>query len=287
MTTPLIPRTKLFGNPTRAQGRISPDGRWLSWLAPQGRRAQHLDRAGGRYRTLPASSPTTASAASAFTAGPTTAFTSSTCRTRAAPRTGTSTPSTVETGEVRDLTPLQGSTPASTRLCLDEPGIAAVAINDRDKAWHDLYRVDIATGERELLFANRDELSDIVLDRQLRPMLATRSRAREGGSSIFRIDGAKLEPIGVVEHEDDLTTRFHGFTRDGGTLYRLSSIGRDKAALIAIDWQSGDGAGAGRASQGRHLARARASADPCGGGGRRRARDARLDCPQRGHRPTT
>ena len=35
MTGPLIPRTKLFGNPTRAQGQISPDGRWLSWLAPK------------------------------------------------------------------------------------------------------------------------------------------------------------------------------------------------------------------------------------------------------------
>ena len=32
--TGLIPRKKLFGNPTRAQAKISPDGRWLSWLAP-------------------------------------------------------------------------------------------------------------------------------------------------------------------------------------------------------------------------------------------------------------
>ena len=33
-TLPLIPREHLFGNPTRAQGQISPDGKWLSWLAP-------------------------------------------------------------------------------------------------------------------------------------------------------------------------------------------------------------------------------------------------------------
>lgn len=31
---PLIPRNVLFGNPERAQARISPDGRWLSFLAP-------------------------------------------------------------------------------------------------------------------------------------------------------------------------------------------------------------------------------------------------------------
>ena len=35
MTGSLIPRTRLFGNPARAQGQISPDGRWLSWLAPE------------------------------------------------------------------------------------------------------------------------------------------------------------------------------------------------------------------------------------------------------------
>ena len=31
---PLIPRDVLFGNPQRAQARISPDGKWLSFQAP-------------------------------------------------------------------------------------------------------------------------------------------------------------------------------------------------------------------------------------------------------------
>jgi hypothetical protein len=34
-STPLIERAKLFGNPTRTAGRISPDGKWLSWIAPR------------------------------------------------------------------------------------------------------------------------------------------------------------------------------------------------------------------------------------------------------------
>src|SRR5580658_5233920 len=33
--TPLIPRADFFGNPTKAAGRISPDGQWLSYLAPR------------------------------------------------------------------------------------------------------------------------------------------------------------------------------------------------------------------------------------------------------------
>src|SRR4030088_3851327 len=31
----LIPRTALFGNPVRAQARLSPDGRYISFLAPK------------------------------------------------------------------------------------------------------------------------------------------------------------------------------------------------------------------------------------------------------------
>jgi len=36
-TTPveLIARASFFGNPTKAQGLVSPDGKWLSWIAPR------------------------------------------------------------------------------------------------------------------------------------------------------------------------------------------------------------------------------------------------------------
>ena len=32
---PLIPRQAIFGNPERTLARISPDGKWLSWVAPR------------------------------------------------------------------------------------------------------------------------------------------------------------------------------------------------------------------------------------------------------------
>ena len=47
---PLIPRETLFGNPTKAGGTLSPDGKWLSWMAPHERRAERLGRPGGRSR---------------------------------------------------------------------------------------------------------------------------------------------------------------------------------------------------------------------------------------------
>src|SRR5581483_5170957 len=238
MTTPLIPRVQLFGNPTRAQGQISPDGRWLSWLAPRdgvlniwiapaddmgaGRAITDDRKRGIRFHAW---ANTSAHVLYIQDEGGTEDW-----HVYAVP---------VEGGPARDLTPFPGVNARIQALSLDEPAILAVALNNRDKAWHDVYRVDIATGERELLFENTRELAQIMLDRQLRPRLAIKTRDREGGHIVYRVAGTDLEQIRVVEHEDDLTTHPVGFTRDAATLYWISSIGRDKAALLARDWQTG------------------------------------------------
>jgi dipeptidyl aminopeptidase/acylaminoacyl peptidase len=238
MTGSLIPRTRLFGNPTRAQGQISPNGRWLSWLAPKdgvlniwiapsadigAARAITDDRKRGiRFHAWANSS---AHVLYIQDEGGTEDW-----HVYAVP---------VEGGAARDLTPLPGVNARIQGLSLDEPNVMAVALNDRDKSWHDVYRIDIASGERELVYENRKELGQIVLDRQLRPQLAIKPRAKEGGYSVYRIAGTDLEPMMAVEHQDDLTTHPIGFTQDAATLYWVSSVGRDKAALIASDWQTG------------------------------------------------
>jgi dipeptidyl aminopeptidase/acylaminoacyl peptidase len=236
--SPLIPRAKLFGNPTRTFGQISPDGRWLSWLAPKD----------GVLNVW------IAPAADVAAARPITDDRKRGIRFYGwafdrkhilymQDEGGTEDwhiyAVDIDAPNVRDLSPVPGVQARIQEASLDHPGVLALAINDRDKAWHDIYRVDIRTGERELLWENRQELAEIVLDRQLQPRLAIKTREKEGGQTIYRIDGTNLEPMGVVEHEDDLTTFPIGFTRDGKTLYRISSVGRDKAALLAMDWQTG------------------------------------------------
>jgi dipeptidyl aminopeptidase/acylaminoacyl peptidase len=237
-STSLIPRAKLFGNPSRAMCQISPDGRWLSWLAPK-----------DGVLNIWVAPPGDIAAARVVTQD----------KKRGIRMYGWAYNSThllflqdeggtedwhvfvveLASGSVRDLTPIAGVQAQFHDLSLDRPNLVAVGLNDRDKAWHDLYCIDMLSGEKELIFENKQQLGQIVLDRQLRPRLASQPRGKEGGRSLYRIEGHTLEPIGVVEHEDDLTTHTLGFTRDGATLYGLSSIGRDRAALIATDWKTG------------------------------------------------
>ena len=235
---PLIPRAKLFGNPTRAQGQIAPNGRFLSWLAPhdgvlnvwvapmaaigEARVITTDKKRGIRFYAWAYNSQHIIYMQDEGG--------SEDWHIYAVP---------IDGGPGRDLTPFPGVSARIEQLSLDQPEALAVAINDRDKAWHDLYRIDINTAERQLLFENTDQLGAVLTDRQLTPRLAIKPRGPEGGKIVYRIDGTRLEEMFVVEHEDDLTTQPIGFTHDAATFYSISSIGRDKAALFATAWDSG------------------------------------------------
>lgn len=238
MTETLIPRTRLFGNPTRAQGLISPDGRWLSWLAPKDGvlniwAAPADDMAAGRVIT------DDRKRGIRFHAWANDSRHVLYIQDEGGTEDWHVFSVAVEGGPARDLTPLPSVNARIQGLSLEEPEVMAVALNDRDKAWHDVYRVHIGSGERELLYENRRELAEIMLDRQLRPRLAVKTRDKEGGHIVYRIAGTDLEPLMVIEHADDLTTHPIGFTQDARTLYWISSVGRDRAALLARDWQTG------------------------------------------------
>ncbi len=237
-STMLIPRTKLFGNPSRALCQISPDGRWLSWVAPKDGvlniwvepigdigAARVITDDKKRGIRMYAWVPDSAHLLYMQDEGGTEEWHVYAVE--------------IESRAVRDLTPFPGVNAQIDKVSLDEPGIVAVAINNRDKAWHDYYRVDVRSGERLLIIENDQQFSNIVLDRQLRPRVVTKTREAEGGSAVFRLEGKELVPIRTVEHEDDLTTSIIGFTRDGKSLYGLSSIGRDKSALVVTDWATG------------------------------------------------
>ena len=73
------------------------------------------------------------------------------------------------THALRDVTPLANISVQLSLWSLDAPGDVAVKINDRDARWHDLYRIELATGQRTLIWENTDELLHIGLDWQLRP----------------------------------------------------------------------------------------------------------------------
>lgn len=236
-TRSLIPRRALFDNPTFFGAKISPDGRWISWLAPvdgvlnvwmapandikagepvtrtKGRPINWQNwSADGRFLMF-LNDETGDENHHLFVVDPT-------------------------THAMRDLTPLANISAQLSMWSLEAPGDVAVRINDRDARWHDLYRIDLSTGQRTLIWENTDELLGIGLDWHLQPRHA-RSNASDGGSRLWRIEGTTLRPWRDVPYEDNLTTWVGLFNRGNDRALLLTSMGRETAAYYWHDWRTG------------------------------------------------
>src|SRR5690606_33083474 len=236
---PLIPREALFGNPTRAGGQISPDGRWLGWLAPHEGvmnvwLAPASDPAAARRMTNAADRPIP----SYFFAPDSRSILY--IQDKAGDENYLFYQVDIESGEERCLTPFDNtrvSVVGSSHVIKDK---VLVGLNNRDPRHHDVHRLDLVTGELELVLQN-DGYAGFVADDRLTLRYAVKQNAA-GGTDMFEIKDGEIaaEPAESTGLEDALTTGVAGYTADGKTLYWYDSRGRDTAALLAQDTETGE-----------------------------------------------
>src|SRR4051812_7402397 len=69
----------------------------------------------------------------------------------------------------------------------NDPNTMYVGINDRDKSWHDLYKVNIATGDKTLMRQNTEHVAGWVFDNAGALRLAVRTTDK-GDTEILRVD---------------------------------------------------------------------------------------------------
>jgi dipeptidyl aminopeptidase/acylaminoacyl peptidase len=240
----LIPLTVLFGNPERVSPRLSPDGTQLAWIAPHdgvlnvwlapisaqdgvnwgaarvitddrdrgirqfawahdGRHVLYLQDAGGdeNWRLHDVDLPTM---------------------------------------ERRDLTPFEG---VQARLIASErefPDQILVGLNKDNEQLHDVYRLDLKTGELTKEFENPGFL-DTVADREM--VVRAALQPHPDGSMILLVrDGAEGDwrPALTIPAEDSLTTGPVAFSADGRSLLMISSVDAQAARLIWLDLASSD-----------------------------------------------
>jgi dipeptidyl aminopeptidase/acylaminoacyl peptidase len=228
----LIPRAVLFGNPTRLSPDISPDGTRLAYVAPvdgvlnvwvgdldgddfrpvtddrdrgvrffawahDNRHLIHVqDRGGDENWHLYATDLTA--------------------------------------GGTRDLTPFER---IQARLIARErgfPGTLLVGLNRRTPELHDVYRLDLASGELTLIAENPGFVGWLA-DRQFEVRGAVRATP-EGGLDVLVRDRADApwRTLHAVGRDDALGTSPLGFTADGSALLMLSSRDADTSRLLRM-----------------------------------------------------
>lgn len=114
-----------------------------------------------------------------------------------------------------------------------------IALNDRDESYHDIYRLNIATGHKTLIFKNDEKFSDFIFDDDYVLRFASKTTP-EGGNQYFKVKDTvhgnyTWEFYIETGLEDVYTTNLLGLTSDGKILYMLDSRGRDLNVLKEID----------------------------------------------------
>ena len=235
---PLIPRDVLFGNPERASLRISPDGSKLSYLAPlngvlnvfvgpvddwQAAEpiTQDEDRGVRQYFWMPS--------------GESIVY----LQDRGGDENWQAYAVNVDTGKEIDLTPIDGIQARVQMVSPDHPNDLLLGINDRNPTLHDVYRVDVTDGSRELVYENPG-YAGLVIDDDFEIHFGAKMNS-DGSISYDKIDtdDGTAEPYMTVDFANSQTTSLAGFNRAGDKMYVIDSRGRDTAALFSEDVKTG------------------------------------------------
>lgn len=94
----------------------------------------------------------------------------------------------------RDLTGLKGVRVILYDLPKKDPDLLYIGLNDRDKAWHDLYKLSISSGQKTLVRKNTDRVTAWIFDLDGNLRMATRS-AENGDTEFLRVDTDKFTKI--------------------------------------------------------------------------------------------
>lgn len=115
-----------------------------------------------------------------------------------------------------------------------EPDAIYVGLNDRDPAWHDLYKVSISTGKKTLVKQNNERLQGFIFDNADKIRLAIRS-AENGDTEVHRLEenGATTKVYTCNWREACSPVRFHA---DNKRVYMETNRGeRDLTQLVLFD----------------------------------------------------
>ncbi len=243
---PIIDREILFGNPEIAGAQVSPNGKYLAFLKPwkdtRNVYVKGVDEpfSAARLMTMEAKRPVAGyfwSRDSKFllyvkdNEGDEN-FNLYTVDPAAKPASGADAPPS------RDLTGLKSVRVEIIDLPKNDPDTIYIGLNDRDKAWHDLYKLKLSSGEKTLVRKNTEKISGWGFDLSGQLRLATRS-ADNGDNEILRVDSDKFTKVyscSVVETCAPLE-----FTKDGKRTYIETNKGDDVdlVALALFDPESG------------------------------------------------
>ncbi len=235
---PLLSREALFGNPTYASVQISPDGRYISYVAPD---EGVLNVWVAPAEDIGAARPVTEDRGRGIRnygwtpGGDRLVY----IQDRGGDENFLLYGVDPETGDEVDYTPFENTRVQILAADDDYPEFMIIGLNNRDPRFHDAHRLNLETGELELIYQNDIGIVGYVFDNDLNLRFGGRQNA-QGGFDYFSYNDGAWEPYFSVPQEDALTTGIEGFAEGNEILYLRDSRDRNTTALVAVDLASGE-----------------------------------------------
>lgn len=230
--THIIERGVLFGNPTRFQGRLSPDGMQMSFRAPlDGVMNIWVGKKGDFSSVRVITNDKDRGIPSHFWALDSKHVLY--IQDQGGDENWHLYSIDLTNGDTIDLSPYEGTQAQMIAQSEVKPGVVIVGMNDRDPKWHDVYSVELGTGKRTLLSENNG-FASIIVDNLLNVRLATKSTP-SGGLGVLLKSDDDWRPLFDIAFEDVQTTVILGFDEENQGIYMLDSRDRNTAALVHMN----------------------------------------------------
>lgn len=244
---PLLDRELFFGDPVLAGVEISPDGKWLSFIKPHNG-TLNLWLQPIQNGQLGEAFPITASDRRPITQP----FWSPDSRYvlyvqdkdgdenyhlyRIA--VAEAKPGQIPTAV--DLTPRAGVRVLPYAFPREKPGVAYIGLNDRDPSLHDLYELNLATGQLTLLYENKEGILGWGIDALGRIRFAVKM-GPEGETELYEVTrkgkGLSFKKVYQTAWDESATIAY--LPKKGKEIYLITNKGVDKSRLVRFDPTTG------------------------------------------------
>ncbi len=242
----LIDRELLFGNPEITGAQVSPDGKYLAFIKPwkdtRNLWAKRTEEPFSSARLLTSETKRPIGSYLWSRDGKYIAYVKDHDGDEnfnvytVDPAAGA--PASADAPSSRDLTGLKGVRVQLLSTPKNDSDVFYIGLNDRDKAWHDLYRLSISTGARTLIRKNTERISGWIFDLSGTLRLATRV-ADNGDQEVLRVEPEGFTKIYSCNvFEECAPVRFH---QDARRVYMKTNKGDDVdlLALVLFDPETG------------------------------------------------
>ena len=235
----IIPRSALFQPNTRTQVRVSPDASWVSfrgvwqgtsnlWVAPRDNIGAAHNLTAFKGRGIRWANWSFSKDLILF------------MNDRQGEENWKLNTVNARTGEIRTLVDIKGVQARVERMSSDIPDEIVISVNDRDPQFHDLYRLNLLTGERKLLIQKDERFKFFVIDDYFNVRFAMADADEGNYQYLIKNTAGDWDHFMHIDADDYAGTRIGGFDKTGRVIYLLDSRNRDKTAITALNLDTGN-----------------------------------------------